>query len=321
MVARQLVLLGALLAHLRLQGVLALPFSGPARALQRGRILEQLVDLGVEVLVVYHPVVSFVGEVHELDVQFFGVDDEGGFGELVAPGLEDLLELREQVVHLILEYFDVLVQIDFDAVGRQQQIQLHTLALEPVGQVRCEVAQGAGVVFDGFVINWPFKLVEQTAEEQELQLVQEELLADGDQDVADRQPRQRGVLLDRTANILYKLMTFVSEILADVVAAVLLILTVGVLLVISRHYISVPNDLGISRKYKGLSSLIHSFCLIKYVVIISKAQIIIYFIQNYTQNFKPQPGYLDNLAEIEHFLIQSIALNLFLGIFDWKSIL
>ena len=53
-------------------------------------------------------------------------------------------------------------------------------------------------------------------------------------------------------------MATVTEFLVEVVEGVLLVLAAGIQLRIWLHLGAIPNRLGISRKYEGLSSLRHA---------------------------------------------------------------
>lgn len=109
------------------------------------------------------------------------------------------------------------------------------------------------MVLNGLVEYGPFNRVDEAAQEEELEFVQEELLTHSYEDVSQREIYQCLVTFGRITDVADELLTFICEIPIYVVTLVLLILPARICVRISSILSSVPNYLGISRKYKWLS--------------------------------------------------------------------
>jgi hypothetical protein len=117
---------------------LVVVFACSSWSIKRRSVLKQLIYLAVKVLMMNYLFIMFSAELIELRVELFGIDDEGCSSKFGTPSLEDLLKLRQQIIHLSFENLYVFVEVDLDTICGQQQIKFHTLKFELLGCSRLE---------------------------------------------------------------------------------------------------------------------------------------------------------------------------------------
>jgi hypothetical protein len=108
---------------------LVVVFACSSWSIKRRSVLKQLIYLAVKVLMMNYLFIMFSAELIVLRVELFGID---------TPSLEDLLKLRQQIIHLSFENLYVFVEVDLDTICGQQQIKFHTLKFELLGCSRLE---------------------------------------------------------------------------------------------------------------------------------------------------------------------------------------
>lgn len=111
----------------------------------------------------------------------FGNND----GMFFIPALENLLEIGAPL-GCLLEYIDgILIEVVFDGVGRDHEVQDDALVVQVVDGVVDDVLHILGVVEDGLVPDVPPCLLNQVGQEYHLDLVQHVDLAYCLEDLAD----------------------------------------------------------------------------------------------------------------------------------------
>jgi len=184
---------------------------------------EEVVDQLVVVYDVMVLVVLLGVEVLEDAVHVLGVEPEVG-GHSLHPRLVHALEIvLDDVSDFEVEQSILIVGVDLDDVGNEQQRELHPLGLGVLLQFGSDVGGLVDVVIETGVGDLPLHLLEGGGEEECLELVHHHDLDDLDHDLVEGDAVHVGLLLPDLADLLHQLVGVVGELALDEAGVVLVV--------------------------------------------------------------------------------------------------
>lgn len=118
-------------------------------------------------------------------VECLGVDAFGEVGVLLGPVLEDGSEARTDAAGLLHQLFALLVQEELETVGDEHEIEDEMLVLRLVAGDADHITDLLRILRDEAIADVPVGLADHVREEDAFDLVEEEDLGDGFDDLVD----------------------------------------------------------------------------------------------------------------------------------------